>query len=306
MRRSIRCSAYHAGINLAEKELLVAAQFCPLCSFNGERKIVLTLQRSPDVFLLRCPCCHGASASRMPKPEALETYYRSYLRDCSSRVTFYRPARFARHILNLAGKRWAQPVFHILDFGGGDGALSNALAELLLAGASQARKVEIDLVDYHEAPATPSMNTAIRRLKSLKEASADYYELVLASAIVEHIPEPAADIQTLFAAIGANGCFYARTPWVGPLLGLLERLGIDFDFTYPAHVHDLGKPFWEHLIERVPIAKSRVRLRHSHPSIVETGFGDSPLRTLAAYVLKAPWRLLPNTYAVVGGVGGHV
>lgn len=88
---------------------------------------------------------------------------------------------------------------------------------------------------------------------------------------------------------------------MSPICGVLERLGIGYDFSYPSHVHDLGKAFWEQVSGRVPVAKPPVRLRHSRPSIVETGFGDAPLRTLAAYVLKAPWRLLPNTYALVGG-----
>ena len=74
-----------------------------------------------------------------------------------------------------------------------------------------------------------------------------------------------------------------------------------FDFTYPAHVHDLGKRFWEGLTGRLGFAPGDLDLIHSRPSIVESGLQASPLRTIAAYLLKSPWYLLPNTYPYVGG-----
>lgn len=221
----------------------------------------------------------------MPTLETLKDHYGNYRQHTASKLTFFNPQRLAEHILNIAGDRWYQPKLRVLDFGGADGSLSIAVAEKFLASAREHNRnaVDIDVIDYSQQPKQPANGSIfIRQLASLEEAEMESYDLVIASAVMEHIPDPKSDYQRLFRAMRSGSCFYARTPWIAPVLKIVERLGIESDFTYPAHVHDLGKQFWEGLTERLGLDPSEIRLRHSHPSIVETKFSEAPLRTLVS------------------------
>jgi hypothetical protein len=110
------------------------------------------------------------------------------------------------------------------------------------------------------------------------------YDLVLASAILEHIPDLYPVLTRLFQLVREGGWFYARTPWVLPLASVVRN----FDITFPAHVHDLGNDFWS----RVPeVFGLRPRHYRSATSPVETSFEGSFMRTLAAHLLKFPSRV---------------
>jgi len=302
MKQSLSSTAYHSGQHCPANELLAPLPECPICGFDGQRKRVLTIQRDPDVYLLDCPNCRASSASQMPKPETLARYYSEYRQDTDSKVTFFSPARFAAHIIQLAGPRWKQPTIRILDFGGADGSLSLAIADLLARrGENNPTSIAIDLIDYSQRAGIPHHpSISVRQLSSLSETAREAYDLVIASSVMEHIPQPAPEFKALFEALAQNGCFYARTPWIVPVLQIFERLGVGFDFTYPAHVHDMGRHFWEGIL-RLSGDHSQVRLRHTSPSPVETRFGQDPIRTIAAYILKAPWHIAPSFYQLVGG-----
>ncbi len=241
----------------------------------------------------------------MPKPETLAEYYRTYYssQDASQpKLTFFQPLRLAKHIVDLTDFPGSASAIRILDFGGGDGALAVLIAKLLLGGEDTARSVSIDLVDYSEGDSAPVEGAvSMRRLDHLNEAGSGCYDLVLASSVMEHIPEPRQILERLFQAIGAEGSFYARTPWIAPLMTAFHPLSGMFDFTYPAHVHDLGKGFWERLVGVLELDPAKYVLGTSQPSIVETGLSEAPLRTIAAYLLKAPWIRFPEIYNLVGG-----
>ena len=93
--------------------------------------------------------------------------------------------------------------------------------------------------------------------------------------------------------------FYARTPYVLPLLRLLKRFGIELDFTYPGHLHDLGQNFWNNIPNMY--RDFNLRILRSCPSIVETSFGQDFMTTLLAYIFKFPWYVLRGFYGYVGG-----
>ena len=94
--------------------------------------------------------------------------------------------------------------------------------------------------------------------------------------------------------------FYARTPCVAPLMGWAGRLGVRWDFTFPAHLHDLGQAFWEGWFARGGAAE-RFRIVRSRPSIVETTLSKHLVRTVVARVIKSPWYVLGRSYGLVGG-----
>jgi SAM-dependent methyltransferase len=170
--------------------------------------------------------------------------------------------------------------FRVLDFGGGDGTLGLALARRL--APSQA--VDFTLVDYQRPDVSEQRERfTVSHERELEKVEGPF-DLVLASAVLEHIPQLQPILKSLFEILAPGGWFYARTPWIAPLKCLFP----DFDMTYPGHVHDLGAPFWN----RVPVTFAQpLRIVVSRPSLVETNWLHQPGRTAAAWLMKLPARL---------------
>lgn len=300
----MKATAFHAGMHLEEAQLRPAEPACPLCLFRGERPAAVRLQSEPNVFLLTCPQCGGFSASRLPTEDALRAYYATYYRQGTSKdaeqVTFHDPQRFAKHICRKAMPFLQRQTPRILDFGGGGGDLSLSLARLMLCnGASH---VNVILVDYNAALArSDCQDISLECHENLASANAEDCDLVLASAVLEHIPYPQEDFTRLLSAVRPGGLFYARTPCVAPIFRILQRIGLPADFTYPAHVHDMGEAYWSNILNLLPPPFQTYSMIWSHPSIVETTLKKNIMRTLAAHVMKAPWRILGNRYQLVGG-----
>ena len=300
----MKATAFHSGMHLKKEYLLPPQTVCPLCSFHGERPPVLCLQSEPDVFLLACPNCGGFSASRLPTQEALRAYYSRYYEGAiyqnSEKVTFDEPQRFARHLLQKAKPFLQRKNLTILDFGGGDGNLSVAIAQLLLN--ERASHVDILLVDYNASPSRSScQGVSLACHATLDSADAKDCDLVLASGILEHIPYPQKDFARLLVAVRPGGVFYARTPNVASLFRILQRIGLPVDFTYPAHVHDMGEAYWSNVLSLLPPEFQGYSVIWSRPSIVETTLRKNPLRTLVAHLMKFPWRILGSNYSFLGG-----
>lgn len=298
-RAWVRASWFHSGAHLDDGQLDPPDIACPLCLSTNPRSPVFRLQASPDVDLLSCTACGGYSASRMPTPEALRRYYREYYKGTEQHVTFDLPERLALHILRRAFPTVLKRRIDLLDFGGGDADITRRIANRLLElGATGVR---ILLVDYNtEVRPSDSPQVSLDRVESLEGVETAAFDLVLASAILEHIPRPRRDLLLLLNALRPGGVFYARTPSVVPLLKVARLCGVPYDFTFPGHVHDLGQKFWASILRHLLLEHSIVVL-DARPSLVETTLGIHPLRTAAAHLLKAPWRVLGRSYGLVGG-----
>lgn len=286
---------------MSDQDLLEPATACPFCA-SANRRPIAVVQEEPEVVLLYCNDCHGASVSKMPKPKTLEDYYSHYYDDKDEKITLDTPDHMACHIQQHAGPSMGNlsgREVSILDYGGGDGSISIRLAfKLLKQGA---KKVIIALVDYDQTTIdAPDHRILISRPGSLEEILEQSIDLVIASAVIEHVPEPRDVLTSLFSSLKPGGVFYARTPYVTPLSKLTKAFGIRFDFTYPAHVHDLGARFWNNITTVLPLVGQYQAIR-STPSIVETSFGQHFLRTLAAHILKAPGYVFKESYGLVGG-----
>jgi len=187
----------------------------------------------------------------------------------------------------------------VLDYGGGDGSISIRVANVLLDQG--ARIVNIALVDYDRSTTEASdKRIQITRPDSLAQIADQSIDLVIASAIIEHIPEPRDVLIRLLSSLKPDGILYARTPYVAPLSCLARVVKSKFDFTYPAHVHDLGAKFWNNILNFLPL-DGEYQVRRSTPSIVETSFRQHFLRSLSAHVLKMPGYVFKETYGLVGG-----
>jgi hypothetical protein len=272
---------------------------CPACGATSPRIRVGALQRKPVVELLQCTNCGAAAASRFPTDEWLMGWYAHYYGERTTGVTFTGFDRFAAHIEPHVQVPLGAPL-RILDFGSGDGALAISIAKRWLnrVGGS----AEIVLVDYHPAASCDDPRIQISPCQSLEEVQV-LSSLVLASAILEHVPDPEGALRKLTARLAPSGLFYARTPWVESFVRWLPG----FDAGYPGHLYDLGPWWWNSVGSRLGLP---VETEQSQPSIVETGLGQAPARTLAAWMLKAPghmearFRMAAPGNRVWGWVGG--
>jgi SAM-dependent methyltransferase len=215
----------------------------------------------------------------MPTNAALEAYYDTYYDEGAAsdgdRVTVDGVERFGAHIAALAGD--GRGTLRVLDFGGGDGSIAIDVARRMIRG--HVTNADVTIVDFHEpAPCPPSVwARSVRELDDVSGA----FDLIIASAILEHVPAAGATLAALVSRLAPGGTFYARTPWMAPLARLTGRI----DLSFPGHVHDLGAPFWDAAVSRMPVALGVVA---SRPSIIENAMSDHPARAALAWVLKAP------------------
>jgi 2-polyprenyl-3-methyl-5-hydroxy-6-metoxy-1,4-benzoquinol methylase len=294
--RSILASIYNRGARLTEDQTVPAESACPLCGFSGHRPAAITLQDAPPVYLLACRCgC--LSASRMPREDVLREYYSRYYAAIDGTATFDGDDRFARHLFRTLGIA-PKPRMRILDFGGGmDAVLARSLARQFVQRGT--RGVEIALVDYNACCKRDwADRITVDCYRGLAEV-AEGFDAVIASAVLEHIPYPREIIMGLLKSLGKGGRAYFRTPVMSPIVKWAGRVGLAVDFTYPAHVHDMGQAFWENLLTALDV--DGFRLVRSRPSIVETDFKTHPSRTAIAHLFKLPWLVLRQRYPMVGG-----
>lgn len=296
----MKATVFHQSHHMCESDLHEPAVICPFCA-SSNRFNIAVLQSDPEVTLQYCDNCHAASASRMPKEGALIRYYESYYCGKEEKITIEAPERIAAHIyhhLQMAKQSFNSAEVSILDYGGGDGTISLGIADFLMKAG---KRVTIILVDYDQKlKEVNGSQLCIKRPRDLSEVPDKSVDLVVASAVIEHMPDPRPVLENLFSAMMPGGYFYARTPYVVPLMKIANTLNMEFDFTYPAHVHDLGAKFWNNILNHIS-SDGEYRIIRSTPSLVETVFSQHFLRTTAAYLLKMPWYLLKENYGMVGG-----
>jgi hypothetical protein len=290
------CVASAKPCHLNDSDLLPPDTACPVCMYDGLRRPLLTLQDTPRVVLLACPCgCF--SASRMPKPELLENYYASYYAATRDTATFDGSERFGVHLFGLL-QSTQKKTMRILDFGGGvDAVLSRSVARQFISKGTE--RVEIALVDGNASCPRDWGAITVNCYRDLREAGREF-GIVVASAVIEHIPDPRDVLITLLNSLRVGGSIYFRTPAVCSIARLTSRLGVTWDFTYPEHVHDMGQAFWEKVLPSLGL-NNRFSLVRSRPSIVQADFCSHPIKAAIAHMLKWPWYLLRSRYTMVGG-----
>ena len=294
---------FHKSQHLIESQLLPPHSACLFCG-SKQRSGLFSLQDNPRVTLLKCTLCGAATASRLPTSEALADYYNSYytsscFRDDDARITFDNARRFGRHLSKRFLKNNTSFFIRILDFGGGDGSIALETARTIVNRS--AASVEITVVDINSRLAiADDERISLLYRRTLDNLQPNSYQFIIASAIIEHLAEPQRAIDDLLNLLSFEGLFYARTPYVVPLRRLMHLIGVKFDFTFPAHIHDLGQDFWESCFA-MGIRPGQISVIESQPSIVETSFARHTIRTVAAYLLKAPWYVFGSGWKLVGG-----
>lgn len=229
-----------------------------------------------------------------------EEHYKGYYTAIDGTATFDGSDRFARHLFRFLGVARSSTM-RILDFGGGiDAVLSRSLAHRFIQHGTQS--IEIKLVDYNASCPRECGAITVKCYRSLVEATANTseFDVVIASAVMEHLPYPRDIFLRLLNSLSPIGRAYFRTPSMSSIIKTAARFGARIDFIFPTHVHDMGQSFWENATATLGVSNS-FRVVRSRPSIVETEFLVNPARTVIAHVLKWPWFILRRRYSMVGG-----
>ena len=280
--------------DMQEKEVTIediidCTKTCPTCDYVGSRKIIIPLQKSPEINYLKCPNCFGASASHMPTDKYLDSYYSSYYEgdkkvthESEEKVTF--PGSLKRltdHIIKGCEGLEDRTVLEIADFGGGDGSIAIELAQSLMKG--NAKQITISVIDLSHFENREVGNIKVNYYKSIEEVKNIHFDLIIASAILEHIPFLKPVLINLFKQLNENGYLYIKVPYVIPLKKILPFVAL----LYPMHVHDLGSSFWNTLPERIGI--SNIKIARSEPPLAETEFKTHFILTTISHIMKFPF-----------------
>ncbi len=301
----IPVTVYHGKRLLHDAELQSVSPYCPWCGCE-KRQQIATLQQEPLVTLLECSECFATSVSKMPTGVALANYYAAYYAreksdKATPKVTCGDVRRMGTHLARLMKNCRKKHMLRILDFGGGDGSVAVQVAEVFMQTINVTERIEITVVDYNAvltAPTNPAI--CLQHCSALVDLQGSAFDFVIASAVLEHMPEAKITLDQLLDLMSPGAVFYARTPFIVPLLKFCMRFGVKLDFTFPGHLYDLGQSFWEREFA-LPCRKTSFRILSSRPSVVETSLETHMLRTLVSYACKLPWYLFGRRWRFVGG-----
>lgn len=273
------------------------------CLFCGgiTRKMGVYL-KTPLICHTKCMGCCAVSYDKIIKPEKIAALYANYayFSETKSKVTFSNVDRFACHLFRYC-KKFSNVLnlnnreLKIMDVGGGDGALSYALAQKLIE-SKVCPKVNIAVIDYEKSLIQSKCeNVTLEHFDSLELIdSKKSFDIIVASAVLEHLPNLGADWKRIVSHFADNGLMYIRTPYKYPLFNLLRKVGIRISLHFPEHIWDLGGDFYKYL------ETDGLKLVVSRPSIVETSFKMKFFTSLAAHCLKALW-FICRLWPFVGG-----
>ena len=301
---------------------LIRVPGCGCCGRKGAFRELSVFQEKPRIGMVRCASCGAVTYDRILKQDKLDEIYENYTylgedenKASKDQITFYGKERFADHLMDLIKKekkreekqtgRSAEEAdmsgqIKVLDFGGGDGSLAYALSERLLE-EYRYEKIDITVVDYTDTPyISKNDKITLHHTFPLKSVpSSELFEYVIASAVLEHLPQPGPDFRRLVRHCADGGLLYFRAPYKYPLYRLLKRFGSTLDMLYPRHIWDLGEVWWERIPRRLGL-QDQVELVASRPSIVEKSLKEHFFISLTAHMMKAPW-FICHKWHYVGG-----
>ena len=162
-------------------------------------------------------------------------------------------------------------------------------------------KIDISVVDYNTVTDRSENSISQYSYKTLDQIPlSDEFDIVIASAILEHLKNPRQIISSLLQKMKKQGIFYARTPYSFPFYKGFKRLGKTFGMPYPAHLFDMGSYFWSDLLKTMNLSAD-FRMKECHTSLVHAEFSKRPLLNILSHLVKLPSYLVGKYYPFSGG-----
>ena len=93
------------------------------------------------------------------------------------------------------------------------------------------------VVDIYDSLSNKEL--AFEHVDSFQE-NKEKFDLVLASAVLEHLPNFISVKERLISKVNLNGYFYCRTPWEFEVSKILKF----YKVKWPRHLYDIGGDYW--------------------------------------------------------------
>jgi 2-polyprenyl-3-methyl-5-hydroxy-6-metoxy-1,4-benzoquinol methylase len=253
----------------------------------------------PDVKIYTCNSCHIGFFNPQPTEKFLREFYTGFdIGDNKRKKTDHQ--RLASHLMKYLRNSSPRETYRILDFGGGDGAVAQCLGQFLLS-AGVAKKINISVVDYNTVTDRTEDQISQHSFETLDQIPlSEEFDIVIASAILEHLKNPRQIVSSLLQRMTKHGIFYARTPYTFPFYIVFKKLGRTFGMPYPAHLFDMGSYFWSDLLKTLNLSTD-FRMKKSHTSLVHAEFRKRPLVSILSHLIKLPSYLMGKWYPYSGG-----
>lgn len=292
-------SKYNRRETLKEDQLDARIEKCPFCSSSDTNKIGI-IQKEPEINAVECNKCKIGFVDRQPAEHFLHEYYRDYYKK-SKRCTTVESSILSKHIIKQIGEQSYFENYSLLDFGGGDGSVSQTIGQYLIKN-DLAGKINIVNVDFHPSSLkNDSGRITLEHFNSLDQLRLEHkFDLIIASAILEHVKNPAGISLKLLNSLKSGGKCYFRTPYIYPFFKIFRFIRMSIDIQFPGHLFDMGNLFWSSFLKNQNLSKD-FHLIKSQTSLVETLLKEDPVKSTISYLLKLPSRNLKNHYHLAGG-----
>jgi SAM-dependent methyltransferase len=220
-----------------ENDLTGRHTSCPNCNLEINNNNKVLVQSNPIVSMFKCNKCFLAFTNFFPSEEFLEKLYKPKQYKSHLTTNIIKTKELAIKIekkIQINKKK-----ITILDFGGGNGKLALELIALFKKRNIEAEGLVVDLYKNFDDVSLQFLNTNEFINNNCK------FDLVLASAVLEHLPNFIEVKKKLINSVEQGGYFYARTPWDFDL----SKLTKFYKVKWPRHLYDIGGDYWNNYFE---------------------------------------------------------
>ena len=214
-----------------DKDLNKKLISCPCCNCSNQNNYVV-LQNTPEVRMVKCGKCKLAYANKFPKESYLEQLYNPKIYQSNLTSDIKITSRLAKKIFKIFN--FNKKNISILDYGGGNGNLSYMLLNLF---KKKNIKANILIVDIYNS--CTHQDIRFEHVQDFKKNN-EKFDIILASAVLEHLPNFTSITSALLDRVRTYGFFYCRTPWEFEISKIFKF----YKIKWPRHLYDIGGDYW--------------------------------------------------------------
>jgi 2-polyprenyl-3-methyl-5-hydroxy-6-metoxy-1,4-benzoquinol methylase len=291
------------GYVFSQNDFVSNIEQCPVCgSPKHRRNFFAYINKKLGIHYLMCDHCYAVSSSHYAKNEILNDFYGHYyqlMHREDKKVTIHDCIGFAKHIVKFCPQIRTNGTrnIKILDYGGGNGSVAYNIA-LNFMRNREIEQIDILVIDYEKNTIKSDCSAISISSKEPNSEISGTFDLIVASAVLEHVVFVKDLYIELFQHVQKNGYFYIRVPYIMPLYKTMQALGIKIEAFFPEHVHDFSKKFFDNSLKT--FKQDDFRIIVSQPSYFETSFKENFIRALFSRIIRFPYKF-NESYPFVGG-----
>lgn len=220
-----------------KQDLILNLDICPDCNHNIQDDYLI-LQNNPQVKMVKCEKCKLSYANKMPSQTFLDKLYEPSIYKANLTSNKKNTQFLAKKIFNKI--KFTKNKIKILDFGGGNGSLSIELISLFEEINISAHSLVVDVYN-----SCSYKNVSFQHVNEFRK-NQQKFDIVLASAVLEHLPNFVTITDLLLNKLNNYGYFYCRTPWEYEISKTFRF----YKIKWPRHLYDIGGDYWVNFFKK--------------------------------------------------------